>query len=123
METPSGFTVTGGFRKLDLTWTAAAPTVDVERYQHRLSTDGGDTWRREWTDIAGSDATTTSHTVGSLPDATTFTVELRIRAECQSLGRTNGYHVSRHGVAPSLSLVVWRLSVRPNGTEVGLRHD
>ena len=44
-------------------------------------------------------------------------------SECQSLGRTNGYHVSRHGVAPSLSLVVWRLSVRPNGTEVGLRHD
>ena len=65
---------------MDLTWTAAAPTVDVERYQHRLSTDGGDTWRRDWTDIAGSDATTTSHTVGSLPDATTFTVELRIRA-------------------------------------------
>ena len=77
---PSGFTVTGGFRKLDLAWTAAAATVAVDRYQHRLSTDGGDTWRRDWTDIAGSDATTTSHTVGSLPDATTFTVELRIRA-------------------------------------------
>ena len=77
---PSGFTVTGGFRKLDLAWTAAAATVAVDRYQHRLSTDGGDTWRRDWTDITGSDATTTSHTVGSLPDATTFTVELRIRA-------------------------------------------
>ena len=75
---PSGFTVTGGFRKLDLAWTAA--TVAVDRYQHRLSTDGGDTWRRDWTDITGSNATTTSHTVGSLPDATTFTVELRIRA-------------------------------------------
>ena len=77
---PSGFTVTEGFRKLDLAWTAAAATVAVDRYQHRLSTDGGDTWRRDWTDITGSDATTTSHTVGSLPDATAFTVELRIRA-------------------------------------------
>ena len=80
VDAPSGFGVTAGIRKVDLAWTAAASTVPVEAYQYRLSTDGGHTWSRDWTDIAGSDATTTSHTVGSLPDATTFTVELRIRA-------------------------------------------
>ena len=79
VETPSGFTATGGFRKLDLSWTAAASTVNVERYQYRLSTDGGDNWNL-WNDIPGSDSTTVSYTVSSLPDATNYTVELRMRA-------------------------------------------
>ena len=75
---PSGFTATGGFRKLDLSWTAS--TVPVDRYQYRLSTDGGDSWNL-WTDIPGSDHNTASHTVTGLPDATAYTVELRIRAD------------------------------------------
>ena len=50
VETPGGFTATGGFRKLDLSWTAAGSTVTVERYQYRLSTDGGDNWNL-WNDI------------------------------------------------------------------------
>ena len=79
IETPSGFTATGGFRKLDLAWTAARAGVTVERYQYRLSTDGGDHWNL-WNDIPGSDNSTTSYTVSSLPDATNYTVELRIRA-------------------------------------------
>ena len=79
VETPSGFTATGGFRKLDLSWTAAGSTVTVERYQYRLSTDGGDNWSR-WTDIPGSDVSTTAYTISDLPDATEYTVELRMRA-------------------------------------------
>ena len=79
VDAPSGFTATGGFRKLDLSWTAAASRVAVERYQYRLSTDGGDNWSPGWTDIRFSDHSTTSHTVTGLPDATDYTVELRIR--------------------------------------------
>ena len=80
VETPSGFTATGGFRKLDLSWTAAGSLVTVERYQYRLSTDSGDNWSPGWTDIPSSNDSTTSHTVTGLPDATDYTVELRIRA-------------------------------------------
>ena len=80
VDAPSGFTATGGFRKLDLSWTAAASRVAVERYQYRLSTNSGDTWSTEWTDIRFSDHSTTSHTVTGLPDATNYTIELRIRA-------------------------------------------
>ena len=78
-DAPTGFTATGGFRKLDLSWTAAGPGVIVDRYQYRLSTDSGDSWSPEWTDIPGSGNSTTSHTVTGLPDATDYTVELRIR--------------------------------------------
>ena len=80
VNAPSGFVVAPGIRKLNLSWTAAASTVAVERYQYRLSTDGGDTWNRDWTGITGSDATTTSHTVSGLANATDYAVELRIRA-------------------------------------------
>ena len=55
----------------------AAPTVTVERYPHRLSTDGGDTWRREWTDITGRAATTTRHTVTGLADETRYTIQVQ----------------------------------------------
>ena len=78
--TPSGFTAMGGERKLDLSWTAAASGVTVDRYQYRLSTDGADTWSTGWTDVRFSDHSTTSHTVTGLPDATDYTIELRIRA-------------------------------------------
>ena len=71
--------MTAGIRKVDLAWTAAASTVAVEAYQYRRSTDGGDTWN-SWTDISGSDATTTRHTVSRLANGTAYTVELRIRA-------------------------------------------
>ena len=79
VETPGGFTATGAFRKLNLSWTAPGSTVTVERYQYRLSTDGGDNWSL-WNDIPGSDNSTTSYIISGLPDATRYTVELRIRA-------------------------------------------
>ena len=93
--TPTGFTATGGFRKLDLSWAAAGSGVIVDRYQYRLSTDGGDNWSPGWTDIRGSGNSTTSHTVTGLPDATNYTVELRIRlgsqrsAAARTTARTN----------------------------------
>ena len=79
VDAPRGFTATAGIRKVDLAWTAAASTVAVEAYQYRLSTDAGDTWS-DWTDIAGSGAKTTRHTVSRLANGTAYTVELRIRA-------------------------------------------
>ena len=90
VATPSGFTATGGLRELDLSWTAAASGVTVERYQYRLSTDelsgnllaGGAFFNRmnTWIDIPGSDNSTTSYTITGLVDSTAYTVELRIRA-------------------------------------------
>ena len=79
VDAPSGFGVTAGIRKVDLAWTAAASTVPVEAYQYRRSTDGGDIWN-PWTDISGSDATTTRHTLSRLANGTGYTVALRIRS-------------------------------------------
>ena len=79
-QAPAGFTATAGIRKVDLAWTAADSTVAVEAYQYRLSTDGGDNWSPDWTDIPDSDGSTTRHTVSRLPNGTAYTVELRIRA-------------------------------------------
>ncbi|WP_420635722.1 Calx-beta domain-containing protein [Candidatus Palauibacter sp.] len=96
VDAPSGLTATAGIRKVDLAWTAAASTVAVEAYQYRLSTDAGDTWS-DWTDIAGSDATTTRHTVSRLANGTAYTVELRIRA-----GTSRSAAASRSATTPDV---------------------
>ena len=96
VDAPSGFVVTAGIRKVNLAWTAAASTVAVERYQYRRSTDGGDTWN-SWTDIAGSDATTTRHTVSRLANGTAYTVALRIRA-----GTARSAAASRSATTPDV---------------------
>ena len=96
VDAPSGFTATAGIRKVDLAWTAAASTVAVEAYQYRLSTDAGDTWS-DWTDIAGSGAKTTRHTVSRLANGTAYTVELRIRA-----GTSRSAAASRSATPPDV---------------------
>lgn len=42
-----------------------------------MSADGGTSWDPDWTDISGSDADTTSHTVTGLANNTGYTFELR----------------------------------------------
>ena len=49
----------------------------INSYQHHLRADGGTTWFPDWTDIAGSCAATTSHTVAALQSGDAYTVEVR----------------------------------------------
>ena len=46
------------------------PTITGYQYRIRLQ---GDPWPSTWTDISGSDASTTSHTITMLPDGSSFT--------------------------------------------------
>ena len=69
----------------------------MEAYQYRLSTDGGDNWSPQWTDIPDSDGSTTRHTVSGLPNGTAYTVELRIRA-----GTTHSSAVRQSATTPDV---------------------
>ena len=95
---PGGFKASAGIRKVDLEWphTVVEP-VGVEAYQYRLSTDGGETWSPEWTDIPGSSVTTSRHTLSGLANGTTYTVELRIRA-----GTTHSNAASASATTPDV---------------------
>ena len=46
-ERPTGLTATGGLRRIELLWTRATHG-NVDAYQYRLSTDGGDNWSPDW---------------------------------------------------------------------------
>ena len=73
---PTGLAATPGDQQLSLSWTDPSDS-SITKYQYRLSTDGGTTWSPDWTDVSGSGATTTSHSVTGLNDGTTYTVEVR----------------------------------------------
>ena len=84
---PTGLTATPGNAQVVLNWTDPSNT-NITKYQIRQSTDGGSTWST-WTDISSSGATTTTHTVSSLTNGTTYTFELRAVA-----GISNGASAS-----------------------------
>ena len=56
---PRGVTATAGDARALLAWHAPASSggVEIDKYQYRVSADGGGTWNRDWTDIPdGADA-------------------------------------------------------------------
>ena len=73
---PAGLTATGGDTVIELVWTDPADGA-ITKYQVRVSADGGATWDPDWTDISGSGAATTSHTLTGLTNDTEYTIELR----------------------------------------------
>ena len=78
---PTGLTATGGDAAIELRWTDPADSA-ITKYQLRVSADGGASWNPDWTDVSGSGAATTSHTLTGLANDTEYTIELRaFRAE------------------------------------------
>ena len=75
---PTDLTATGAASatgQVELRWSA--PSGTLIGFQYRQSTDDGSTWSPDWTDISGSDGTTTSHRVTGLDDGATYTFEVR----------------------------------------------
>ncbi|MDE2803409.1 MAG: fibronectin type III domain-containing protein, partial [Chloroflexota bacterium] len=70
---PAGFSATAGNTQITLSWNDPA-NASITRYQVNRQTDGA--WGT-WTDISGSGATTTSHTVRSLANGTSYTFAVR----------------------------------------------
>ena len=72
-DKPTGLAVLTGDGQITLSWTDASDASILKwQYAYKTSGDYGD-----WTDIPGSGATTTSHTVGSLINGTTYTIRIR----------------------------------------------
>ena len=92
----TGLTATPGNGRVSLSWTDPGDST-ITKYQIRISADGGTNWSA-WTDISGSGATTTSHSVTGLTSGTSYTFELRAVA-----GSANGASASASAtpVAPT----------------------
>ena len=82
---PASLTATGRDAAIDLRWTDPSDSA-ISRYQVRVSADGGAAWDPDWTDISGSGATTTSHTLTGLTNDTEYTIELRAVRGASSAG-------------------------------------
>ena len=70
---PTGLTATAGDRRALLKWTALGSS-NVTRWQYSYKTTGG---YGSWSDIDGSGATTTAHTVTELTNGTAHTFKVR----------------------------------------------
>ena len=75
-QAPHNLNANGGDTTIRLSWSNPDDST-INKYQYRLSVDGGTTWNPDWTDIANSEWTTTSHTLTGLTNGTTYTIELR----------------------------------------------
>ena len=75
---PRGLGAAPGDQQVTLTWQAPETThgQGITKYQYHLKTDT-DTAFGNWTDIADSNAETTSHTVTGLTNGTTYLFEVR----------------------------------------------
>ena len=60
---------------ITLEWDKGSSTV--EKYQVRISHDGGTTWFIDWDDIYGSDRNTTGYKAQFLPGDTEYTIQVR----------------------------------------------
>ncbi len=72
---PTGLSATGGATEVTLSWTNPS-NATITGYEYRQRTSGSSTWG-EWTAIASSGATTTSHTVTGLTNYTGYDFQLR----------------------------------------------
>ena len=59
-----------------LAWNTPADSTPT-RYQYRVSADGGASWNPDWSNIPGSNASTTSYAVTGLTNGTEHTLQLR----------------------------------------------
>ena len=66
----------GGTGQIILSWNDAND-VTITGYQYRYRTPTDSNWRPDWTDIAGSGPTTTSHTLSGLEWEVLYTFQLR----------------------------------------------
>ena len=64
-DAPGGLNAQVTYRQVELSWTDPNNS-DIDSYQYRVSDDGGNTWDPDWTEIEGSDDSTTDLTLSDL---------------------------------------------------------
>ena len=76
LAAPAGLTAIGGDQHVTLSWEDPADAL-VSGYQYRYRVSSESAWNPDWTDIAASNATTTSHLVTGLTNLTEYAFEVR----------------------------------------------
>ena len=88
---------------MGLSWTTPADNGSaIIRYEYRVREDGETSWDPDWTEVADSDASTTSYTVGDLTNGTAYTFE--VRAVNSSGAGTSAQVRAVPGTAPALGV-------------------
>ena len=73
---PENLSAAPGDRRVALSWDDPGDaTIDRYQYRYRNTSDSG--WRPDWTDIAASDAATTSHRLSGLTNGVEYTFQVR----------------------------------------------
>ncbi|MCY4576910.1 MAG: fibronectin type III domain-containing protein, partial [Candidatus Kaiserbacteria bacterium] len=87
---PASVTATRGDTQVTLGWAAASGAPNhIRGYQYRSKASDSQTWG-SWTDISGSDHTTTSHTVTGLTNDTPYDFQVRSRVNNGTISSTSG---------------------------------
>ncbi len=79
-DAPGGLDAQASYRQVDLSWNDP-DNSDIDSYQYRVSDDGGNTWDPDWTEIDGSDASTTGLTLTDLDHRTAYRFEVRVMVQ------------------------------------------
>ena len=73
---PENLSAAPGDRRVALSWDDPGDaTIDRYQYRYRNTSDSG--WRPDWTEIAASDAATTSHRLAGLTNGVEYTFQVR----------------------------------------------
>ena len=106
--------------QITLTWTVGAPIdgVTVTRFEYRQQASGDADWG-EWTEITGSDDSTTTHSVTSLEIGTDY--EFQVRAVSASGGSQPSDTASATTIGPPPPLKPTGLTATPGDDSVTLR--
>ena len=73
---PENLSAAPGDRRVALSWDDPGDaTIDRYQYRYRNTSDSG--WRPDWTDVAASDAATTSHRLAGLTNGVEYTFQVR----------------------------------------------
>ena len=109
---PGGLDAQASYRQVELSWNDP-DNSDIESYQYRVSGDGGNTWDPDWTEINGSDDSTTGLTLTDLDHGTEYTFEVRAVVQ-GSAGAATPVTAT-----PAATTVAHDWALRPQGIATG----
>ena len=109
---PGGLDAQASYRQVELSWNDPSNS-DIDSYQYRVSDDGGNTWDPDWTEIDGSDASTTGHTLSDLNHRKEYT--FGVRAVVQGTAGT----AASVTATPAATTVPHDWDLRPPGIATG----
>ena len=112
---PTGLSATAGDTQVVLTWTDPS-NADITAWEVRQGSGSPLSWG-SWTEIAGSTATTTTHTVTGLTNGTAYSFELRAKAGTV-IGTASSTVTATPAATPTVALSASATTVTEGGSAV-----